>query len=378
MSFTFVFYRSLLLSALLIFFLLAAWPGARRSKALIATSSIVLSIHAIWLFLPDLPTALGRPGRWLVSMWVATLVAATLLLVPIALIMLIRRVSGSALALTDTMAAVYLYLCLLVGFAVSVTTVRGPVVRESTVTIAGLPGGLDGLRIANIGDVHIGRFIAPDDLAEAVDIVNEQRVDLLAITGDLIDDLRLMEPALDALERSKALPVMSILGNHDKHPNEAAVVAALKNRDPRIQVIINSSVVVHPRGIALRIAGSDYPLATDGRHMIPREEQDAMMRSFADKAFAEVTSGDTVIALSHHPEFFPFAVAKGAILTLASHTHGGQVAIFGRPLIAAYDYMHGVYQQQDSFLDVTSGLGHWLPLRIGVPREISIITLRRG
>ena len=261
---------------------------------------------------------------------------------------------------------------------VSVTTVGGPVIRESVVTVPGLPLGLDGLRIANIGDVHIGRFIVAEDLSAAIDLINSRNVDLLAVTGDLIDDLEQLEPTLDALERSRAQPLLSILGNHDKYPNEAAVVSALRSRAPRIQVLINDSAVVYPRGMAVRVAGSDYPLAADGRHMIAREEQDIMMRDFAEKAFAKARPDEVIIALSHHPEFFPFAAAKGALLTLSSHTHGGQVAVAGRQLIVAYDYMHGIYERDGRFLDVTSGLGHWLPIRVGVPREISILTLRRG
>jgi predicted MPP superfamily phosphohydrolase len=67
--------------------------------------------------------------------------------------------------------------------------------------VRGLPSTLDGLRIANLGDVHVGRFVVPADLARAVDLVDARGVDLLAVTGDLIDDLRLIEPTLDALER---------------------------------------------------------------------------------------------------------------------------------------------------------------------------------
>lgn len=376
MSFTFVFYRSLGLTLIVGLFLLAACPRSRRFPVLMSAIIGVLSIHTIWIFLPDLPGFAGEAGRWLVSAWVASVVTATLLIVPLTLLMLAKRALRRSVSLSAPLALGSLGICLLVGFAVSVETVRGPVVRESIVVVPGLPAGLSGLRIANIGDVHIGRFMAPKDLADAVSIVNSLNVDLLMLTGDLIDDLALLDPTLDALELSKATPVLSILGNHDKYPNETAVVSALRSRGTRIQVLINSSVIVEPRGIPIRIAGVDYPLATDGRHMIPRDEQDAMMASFAKKAFAEAVPGETLITLAHHPEFFPFAAANGSSLTLSAHTHGGQVKLFGRPLIVAYDYMHGIYHQDGKFLDVTSGLGHWLPLRIGVPREISVVTLK--
>ena len=111
--------------------------------------------------------------------------------------------------------------------------------------------------------------------------------------------------------------------------------------------------------------------------MLPRADQDAAMSARADAAFSGLVAGETILALSHHPAFFPFAAEHGAQLTLASHTHGGQIQVFGRPLIDAYPYLHGLYRRGDSYLDVSAGFGHWLPIRFGVPREIVIVTLRR-
>ncbi|HDS1530763.1 TPA: metallophosphoesterase [Stenotrophomonas maltophilia] len=385
MSLTFVFFRSVVLTLVVGLFLLASSKAARRPRAQVAFWTTAALIYLIWWFLPDLEGVWSQAGRWLVSAWVGALVMAVFLIVPCVLFLTARwlrhrRLPARKRAQTQDahVPLVFVGLSLLVGIAVSFGTVGGPVVREEVVQVSGLPKGLDGLRIANIGDVHVGPFIKPADLAAAVDLVNARKVDLLAITGDLIDDLDQLEPTLDALERSEALPVLSILGNHDKYPNEAAVVAALKRRNPRIEVLINNSILIHLRGVPLRVAGVDYPLAADGRHMLPRDEQDAAMRRFAQLAFAQSTPGESLVVLSHHPEFFPIAAGQGAMLTLSSHTHGGQVRLFGRPVIVAYDYMHGIYREGDAYLDVNSGLGHWLPLRIGVPREISIITLRRG
>lgn len=383
MSLTFVFFRSIVLTLVVGLFLLASGKAARRPMAQTAFWATAVLVHLVWWFLPDLEGVWSQAGRWLVSAWVGALVTAVLLIVPFAFFLVARwllgrRAPAGATARSPWVQLLYVGLSLVAGIAVSFGTIGGPVVREEVVQVSGLPEGLDGLRIANIGDVHVGPFIKPADLATAVDLVNARKVDLLAITGDLIDDLDQLEPTLDALERSEALPVLSILGNHDKYPNEATVVAALKRRNPRIEVLINNSILIHPHGVPLRVAGVDYPLAADGRHMLPRDEQDAAMRRFAQLAFAQSTPGESLVVLSHHPEFFPIAARHGAMLTLSSHTHGGQVRLLGRPVIVAYDYMHGIYREGDAYLDVNSGLGHWLPLRIGVPREISIVTLRRG
>jgi predicted MPP superfamily phosphohydrolase len=110
--------------------------------------------------------------------------------------------------------------------------------------------------------------------------------------------------------------------------------------------------------------------------MQARADQEVAMNARAAQAFAGLAPGDTVLALSHHPAFFPFAAARGAKLTLASHTHGAQLRLFGRPLIDPYPFLQGPYQRGGSHLDVSAGFGHWLPIRFGVPREIVITTLK--
>lgn len=111
--------------------------------------------------------------------------------------------------------------------------------------------------------------------------------------------------------------------------------------------------------------------------MLSPAAQERMMLRQAAAAFPKADAGELVIALSHHPEFFPVAAARGAQLTLSSHTHGGQVKAFGYPLFGAYDYMSGLYEMNRKHLDVSAGFGHWVPLRFNVPREIVIVTLRR-
>jgi len=86
---------------------------------------------------------------------------------------------------------------------------------------------------------------------------------------------------------------------------------------------------------------------------------------------------ELVLCLTHHPSFFPYAAQKGAHLTLAGHTHGGQVALLGMPLFwFAFEFMLGRYKSKDSHLYVSGGTGHWLPFRLGVPPEVTILTLR--
>ena len=85
------------------------------------------------------------------------------------------------------------------------------------------------------------------------------------------------------------------------------------------------------------------------------------------------------IVLAHHPDFFPHAAKHGAALTLSGHTHGGQVGAFGRSLTGfGFKYPLGRYRLGDSHLYVSGGTGHWFPFRLGVPREVTVLTLRRA
>jgi predicted MPP superfamily phosphohydrolase len=103
------------------------------------------------------------------------------------------------------------------------------------------------------------------------------------------------------------------------------------------------------------------------------------MRTSAQRAFADNRPDETVLCLSHHPDFFPLAVEHGARVTLSGHTHGGQVAIFRQPVFRfAFDYMLGRYKRDGAHLYVSGGTGHWMPFRVGVNTEVAVLTLRRA
>jgi uncharacterized protein len=319
---------------------------------------------------------LAPAGRWLAIMWLGSMLAALMLLIPFALL--------TALANRNRLKAVSAYLpityvssFLVAGFSLSLTSTASFVVRQEDVRVAGLPAGLDGFRIANLGDVHIGRFIDVKELSRGMKTINNQNVDLLVVTGDLVDDVRQFEGAMQVLEQSNTPnKIVAILGNHEEMGDLPKIRSIYDQHKSRFNLLINKSIAITHDGATLHIAGVDYPMNPRGGHMLARPEQNAAMSAQADAAFAGLAKGETILALSHHPAFFPFAAAHGAQLTLASHTHGAQIRLFGRPIIDAYPYLQGLYRRGDSYLDVSAGFGHWLPIRFGVPREIVIVTLR--
>jgi predicted MPP superfamily phosphohydrolase len=376
MSFLNVFIASLIFTVVIGAFLPLAWRAARTPHALIAFWGFALLVHAAWVLVPRLG-ALAWFARWLAIMWLGSMLAALMLLIPFVLLTALSK-WPKLKSLPAYLPAAYVGCFLLAGVIVSFTSTSDFVVRQEEVRIAGLPMALDGFRIANLGDVHIGRFIDAKELGRGINAINEQNVDLLAVTGDLVDDVTQLEATMQVLERNNSpYKIVAILGNHEEMGDLPQILSIYARYKARIALLINQNMTIIHDGAPLHIVGVDFPMHHRGGHMAPRAEQDAAMNAEADAAFTGLTTGETIVALSHHPAFFPFAAARGAQLTLASHTHGGQIRVFERPLIDVYPYLQGLYRRGNSFLDVSAGFGHWLPIRFGVPREIVIVTLRR-
>ena len=251
----------------------------------------------------------------------------------------------------------------------------GFTVQQVEVRLRNLPAALDGFRIGQITDVHVGTFIGTDYLRAAVSAMNEAGVHLQVMTGDLIDDLEQLDDTMAALEGCKAQHgMMAIMGNHEywrgAQPIFKAYEASQKRGGP-VRLLVDSSHVIEHAGHRIRVVGVDYPM---GRGPGVRARR---FQGSADAAFQSVGEGELVLCLTHHPSFFPYAARKGAHLTLAGHTHGGQVALLGMPLFwFAFEFMLGRYKSQDSHLYVSGGTGHWLPFRLGVPPEVTILTLK--
>jgi predicted MPP superfamily phosphohydrolase len=253
----------------------------------------------------------------------------------------------------------------------------GFVIREVEVRLRGLPRALDGFRIGQITDVHVGAFIDTTYVRAAVAAMNAARVDVQVMTGDLIDDLSRLDETMAALETCEAPHgMLAILGNHEHWRGIEEVLAAYAESARRggpVRLLVDEAQVLEHAGQKVRVVGVDYPMG-GRRSMAVKEER---MRRSAEVAFAEVSADEVVICLSHHPDFFPLALEKGARLTLAGHTHGGQVAIWGMPVFwFVFNYMLGRYRKGNGQLYVSGGTGHWLPFRLGVPAEVTLLTLR--
>jgi predicted MPP superfamily phosphohydrolase len=259
-----------------------------------------------------------------------------------------------------------------------VSGVSGFEVRELEVRLRDLPTALEGFRIGQITDIHVGPFISTEYVRAAVEAMNSANVHLQVMTGDLIDDLGQLDETMAALGACKAPHgMLAILGNHEHWRGLDPILEgyeSLAKRGAPVRLLVDESHVIEHGGERLRVVGVDYPMG--GRNPLMKGQR---MRRSAEVAFQGTLPGETVLCLSHHPSFFPYAAERGAHLTLAGHTHGGQVALLGIPLFGfVFEYMLGRYKHRDSHLYVSGGTGHWLPFRIGVPAEVTILTLRKA
>jgi len=245
------------------------------------------------------------------------------------------------------------------------------VLNRYTLPFAQLPPALDGFTIAQISDTHIGSFFSIDKLDRVLAMVRREKPDMLAITGDLVDDLALLSPMMErltAFQRELPQGIFYCWGNHEyfrdigriRRAVEASPVTLLSNCSQQVKA-------------GLYLAGVDYPWGKN------RAEQAERRRQYFAKAVHKIPAGAFTVLLTHHPDFFDNAFAAGVPLSLAGHTHGGQVSIRGVSLLPLqYKYMRGLYSQEGCCGYVSVGTGHWFPLRIGCPAEVSLFTLKRG
>ncbi|MBP2634890.1 MAG: cpdA 2 [Firmicutes bacterium] len=245
------------------------------------------------------------------------------------------------------------------------------VIHKYNLAFPQLPASLHGFTIAQISDTHIGSFFGMDKLERVLAMVKQEQPHLLAVTGDLVDDLELLSPTMERLTAFQAeLPygIYYCWGNHEYFRDISRIRTAL-NRSP-VAVLENSHKAVTA---GLYLAGVDYPWGKD-----KAELEDKRQRYFS-QAMSGIPNDEFTVLLTHHPDFFDNAFAAGVPLAIAGHTHGGQVVVGGTSLLPVkYKYMKGMYEHNNCRGYVSAGTGHWLPLRIGCPAEVSFFTLQRG
>ena len=240
-------------------------------------------------------------------------------------------------------------------------------VTRLQVALPKLPVSLDGFRIVQISDVHVGRIVRGDRLEKIVSKVNELNPDLIVITGDLVDaDPSHIEDMIPALQRLRAKNgVFAVPGNHEFF---AGV--------DRSQAVVERAGVTMLRNRWVTVAG--------GLQLIGRD--DPMGPRITGKAIpslAEITRGldlSLPAILLYHTPVTTLAELKerGIQLQLSGHTHKGQLWPFNYIVRLIFRTPYGLFTNGETTIYVSRGTGTWgPPMRVGARPEMTLITLTK-
>jgi predicted MPP superfamily phosphohydrolase len=244
---------------------------------------------------------------------------------------------------------------------------RGPFVRRVAVPIAGLPAALQGLRIAQITDLHVGPTIREGYVERVVSAVRALAPDLIAVTGDLADGrVATLSRAVAPLSALTApLGVFYVTGNHEYYWGAAAWLE--KVQELGFIPLVDEGRVVERGGAKILVGGvsdRDSGYFPEGHRSDPRRAalggEDAALK----------------ILLAHRPDSCVEAEPAGFDLQLSGHTHGGQFFPFSFAIRLFHKHYRGLSREGRLWVYVNPGTGYWgPPHRLGVPAEITLLTL---
>jgi uncharacterized protein len=272
-------------------------------------------------------------------------------------------------------------------------------VRRVEIPIAKLPSALDGMKIAQLSDIHLSGYMPRTEVRRAVDMANELGADLAVVTGDFITGAG--DPLADCIDEIRnlhaPLGIWGCNGNHEIYA-KAEDAAQRLFAQAGMKLLRQENAQVFFKGAAFNLIGVDYQ----------RERTPGGLRQQTLNGVEALVRRDMPnILLSHNPNTFNRAAEMGIELSLAGHTHGGQVQVeildhrlsparfitdyvaglFARPMFApapnARDARHQKLAVDPSAamarIYVNRGLGTvGAPVRLGVPPEITLIVLRRA
>ena len=249
-----------------------------------------------------------------------------------------------------------------------------------------LPPAFNGFKLTHISDIHSGSFDNEDKIAKGIELINEQKSDVILFSGDIVNSkAEEMDPWIPHFKKLKAKQgKFSVLGNHDYgeyvHWNTSEEkernFQAIKDIHPKIgfDLLLNESIYLNKDNERIAIVGV--------------ENWGTRFKKVGDlnKASLDVKKEDFKILLSHDPSHWDSEVKnheKNFHLTLSGHTHGMQFGIEIPGIkwsLAQYAYKQwaGIYKSLNQYINVNRGFGFLaFPGRVGIWPEITVITLKK-
>jgi len=257
-------------------------------------------------------------------------------------------------------------LSVLIGW---VMAIRQPDVKQVEVSLADLPAGLEGFRIVQISDLHLGPLVSTAKVERLVARTNELRPDLIVVTGDLVDGEA--NGVKGKAERMAALKaphgVYFVTGNHEYYSGLAKWIPVIRSLGWRL--LDNEHAVIERGGARLVVAGMPDPTA-EGRRGTGRGPNLA-------ETLAGAPAEAIKLLLFHPPTGYEEAEKAGVNLQLSGHTHSGQYFPWNLVVQSIYRYPKGLSRHGAMWIYTSVGTGFWgPPNRFLVPPELTVITMK--
>lgn len=248
-------------------------------------------------------------------------------------------------------------------------------VRRVEIPLPNLAPELDGMEIVQLSDIHMSGYMTRDSVRRAVDMANDVGADLAVVTGDLITGMH--DPIADCVEeisRLRApLGVYGCNGNHEIYAR-AEDLAERLYRQAGMKLLRRENAIITHKGGQLNLIGVDYQ-----RERTPSGRKVQMLANLEPLVRRDMAN----ILLSHNPNSFNRAAELGIELSLAGHTHGGQVQVeildvSLSPARFITEYIAGLYHRPLLMPDTPRRIGETIKLMPYAPNGLSALYVNRG
>jgi hypothetical protein len=358
-----------------------ALPGRWRrfggAAVLLLAAATIAAFTATRGLDPNLPAS--RVLAYVGYVWLVAAMYLALVLVVLELPRLLARRGGHDPERRRLLARVFGGVAVVVTLGVvgyGLREARQVRVERREVTLDRLDPALDGVTIAAVSDIHLGPINDRPFLADVVRRINAERPDLVAVVGDLVDgSVADLGPAAAPLGDLDA-PAFFVTGNHEYFSGAQEWCDFLPTLG--VRVLRNERVAVGRRGAAPGGPGPapTFDLAGIDDRTAARAELPGHGANL-DAALAGRDPARPVVLLCHQPVLVDQASRHDVDLMISGHTHGGQFLPLGYVVLLDQPVMSGLTRAGRTWLYVTRGVGFWgPPVRVGVPPEITLLTLR--
>jgi uncharacterized protein len=241
-------------------------------------------------------------------------------------------------------------------------------VQKVSVTLKRLPPLLDGLKLVQVTDIHVGSTIRKDFVQKMVDGINALDPDVVCITGDLMDgSVEMLKEEMTPLAQIKSKHgVYFVTGNHEYYSGADDWIAHLTTLG--IRVLRNERVSIGDDEASFDLAGVDDWTA----HQFGNGHGADMKKALEGR-----DDSREVVLMAHQPKAAKEAAERGVGLQISGHTHAGQFWPWTYAVRLDSPYVRGLYEVGQTQVYVSPGTGYWgPPMRLGTQAEITEITLR--